>query len=133
MHTDPIADFITRLRNAGRARKARVELPTSKVKVLIAEVLKKEGFIEDFRETGHASAPQATLEVKLRYDHENKPIIGGITRMSKPGLRRYVGHDDIPKIRGGLGIVILTTSKGLMTDREARRQKLGGEALCSVW
>jgi small subunit ribosomal protein S8 len=133
MHTDPVADFITRLRNAGRARKARVEVPTSKLKVQIAEILKKEGFIEDYREVGHATLPQATLEVKVRYDQQNAPVIGGITRMSKPGLRRYVRWDKIPKVRGGLGVTILTTSQGLMTDRDARKNKIGGEALCSVW
>jgi small subunit ribosomal protein S8 len=133
MHTDPISDLLTRIRNAGAARKQRIELPSSKMKVRVAELLKKEGFIEDFRETGHSTQPQPTLEVKLRYDQQNEPVIEGIARMSKPGLRRYVRWDQIPKIRGGMGVVLLTTSQGLMTDREARKQKIGGEAICSVW
>ncbi len=133
MHTDPVSDLLTRLRNAGAARKQRVEMPSSKIKVSLVEILKKEGFVEDYRETGHSTQPQPTLEVKLRYDEKNEPVIEGIARMSKPGLRRYVRWDHIPKIRGGMGVVILTTSKGLMTDREARKAKIGGEALCSVW
>lgn len=132
MHTDPIADMVTRIRNACRARKERVSIPLSNVKVEIAKVLKEEGFIVDFRTIAERGTVQKVLEIKLKYDNSG-PVIDGVQRLSKPGLRRYMRRQDIPKVRDGLGITILSTSKGVMSDRAAREQHLGGEALCSVW
>jgi small subunit ribosomal protein S8 len=131
MHSDPVADMLTRIRNASRARLQRLALPTSKLKVRIAEILKREGYIEDYREM--SGQTHSELEIKLRYDERREPLIGNIKRWSSPGLRVYFGCEDIPRIQNGLGILILTTSKGLMTDREARKARIGGEALCSVW
>lgn len=133
MYSDPIADMLTRIRNACRARHERVDVPESKVKVGIAEILKQEGFIEDYRSISGRTPGQNVLEVKLRYDRGRTPIIEDLQRVSKPGLRKYVRSSEIPKVRNGLGVMILTTSKGLMTDREARAQGVGGEALCAVW
>ena len=133
MHSDPIADMLTRIRNAGMARKPRVDVPRSRIKVQMAEILKAEGFIADFREVSGPFGGQGLIEVALRYDENHNPVIQGLKRMSRPGLRRYMGHGDIPKVRNGQGIVIMTTSKGLMTDRAARAEHVGGEALCAVW
>ena len=133
MHSDPVADMLTRIRNGCRARLQRIVVPTSKLKLRVAEILKREGYIEDFREASGASVADNQIEIKLRYDDKRQPVISGIQRMSSPGLRRYFGCESIPKIRNGLGIIILTTSRGLMTDREARKARVGGEALCSVW
>lgn len=134
MHSDPIADLLTRLRNGARARHERVLIPFSKLKLSLSEILKKEGFIEDFREIGSTGAPKDhKLEVKLKYDKERIPTLSDVQRVSKPGLRRFFSCDSIPRIRGGLGIIILTTSRGLMTDREARKARVGGEAMCAVW
>ena len=134
MHSDPIADLLTRLRNGARARHERVQIPFSKLKLSLSEILKKEGFIEDFREIGSTGEPKDhKLEVKLKYDKERVPTLSDVQRVSKPGLRRFFSCDSIPRIRGGLGIIILTTSRGLMTDREARKARVGGEAMCAVW
>lgn len=133
MNTDPIADMLTRLRNACQARKARVDVPFSRIKLQIAEILKAEGFIEDFREVSGRIPGRNVIEVKLRYDDGNKPVIQNLQRVSRPGMRRYLGASDIPKVRQGQGVMILTTSRGLMTDRDARKQGVGGEALCAVW
>ncbi len=133
MHSDPIADMLTRIRNGGMARKQRVDIPFSKLKVQIAEILKSEGFLGEYREIKGKSPGQGVLEVKLRYDKDNEPVIQDIKRVSRPGLRKYVGVGEIPKIRNGQGVLILTTSKGLMTDRQARLERMGGEALCAVW
>ena len=145
MHSDPLADLLTRVRNASRSRRARVLVPFSRLKLNVCELLKREGFIGDFREMTyipevHPGAPRVKvgpknhmLELKLKYDKEGEPVILSIQRVSKPGLRRYFACDSIPKALGGLGVVILTTSKGLMTDREARKARVGGEALCAVW
>ena len=129
--TDPIADFLTRVRNGLSARKAKVDLPSSKLKVKIAEILRQEGYITGFSVQGEG--PARMLTVLLRYNGQSKSAINGIRRISKPGQRTYVKHDGIPKVRSGLGVAVLTTSKGLMTDREARKQGLGGEILCEVW
>jgi small subunit ribosomal protein S8 len=129
--TDPISDMLTRVRNAINARHMKVPMPLSKLKVSVAEVLKNEGFIEGF-EIERASMPP-TLTIQLRYDENRDPVITGIKRVSRPGLRTYVRVDQIPMIRNGLGVCILSTSKGVMTDREARRQRLGGELVCTVW
>jgi small subunit ribosomal protein S8 len=133
MHSDPIADMLTRIRNGGAARKSRVDIPFSRTKVDIARVLKAEGFIGDYREIAGPTPGQGLLEVKLRYDENNVPVIKDVQRVSKPSLRRYMGYEEIPKVRNGLGIMILTTSQGLMTDRDARKAHVGGEALCAVW
>ena len=133
MHTDPVADLLTRIRNGCRARKPRVDVPRSRLKLQIAGILKQEGYIEDFREVFPKDDVQGLIEVKLKYDRDSDPVITDIQRVSKPGLRRYLGWQEIPKVRNGLGIMILTTSKGLLTDRDARKAQIGGEALCAVW
>lgn len=133
MHTDPIADMLTRIRNGCRARHDRVELPASRLKTQIAEILKQEGYIGDYRSISGRTPGQGLLEIKLRYDDRNEPVISDIQRVSKPGLRKYMRCDRIPKVRNGLGVMIMTTSKGLMTDNRARQEGVGGEALCAVW
>jgi small subunit ribosomal protein S8 len=129
--TDPIADLLTRIRNAQRAGLEEISLPASKIKQRVAEVLRDEGFVREvsFKDDGL----QGTLTVILKYDEEKRPAINDIKRQSKPGLRRYVRHTDIPKVMNGLGIAILSTSKGVLVDREARKQHLGGELLATVW
>jgi len=129
--TDPIADFLTRIRNAIIARKAQTQAPASKIKAKIAEILQQEGYIAGF--AVNEAGPQGTITVNLRYDAQHRPAIEGVRRISTPGQRTYVNRDTIPKVRSGLGIAILTTSKGIMTDREARKQGLGGEVICEVW
>jgi small subunit ribosomal protein S8 len=127
MH-DPIADMLTRIRNAQRADKAAVEMPSSKLKVAIAAVLKDEGYIESFAVTGDV---KPVLSIELKY-YAGRPVIERIERVSKPGLRIYKGSTDIPNVMNGLGVAILSTSKGVMTDRKARAQGVGGELLCIV-
>lgn len=135
MHSDPVADMLTRIRNASRARRQQVSIPRSNLKVRVAEILKSEGFVADYREIAGKVPGQSVIELTLKYDGKREPVIAGIQRCSRPGLRQYVRHADVArrKIRNGLGVMILTTSRGLMTDREARRQQIGGEALCVVW
>jgi small subunit ribosomal protein S8 len=129
--TDPIGDMLTRIRNASSARHEKVLVPASGLKVRLAEVLKSEGFIQDFlrHEDGH----QGAITIILKYGPDREPAISDIKRVSKPGLRRYVANDEIPRVLNGLGVAILSTSKGLMVDREARKQKVGGELICTVW
>lgn len=129
--TDPIADMLTRIRNAIRSRKAKVQIPSSKIKARIAEVLSEEGFVGAVSRSDDGK--QGTISIELRYDNNNRNVIEGLRRTSKPGQRRYVRHNGMPKVRSGLGIAILTTSKGIMTEREARKQQLGGELICEVW
>lgn len=129
--TDPIADMLTRIRNAITARKAKVIMPASKMKARIAAVLKDEGFVGAI--SSEEDGKQGLLSIELRYDNNNHNAIQGIRRVSKPGQRSYARHTGLPKVRSGLGIAILTTSKGVMTEREARKQGLGGELLCEVW
>jgi small subunit ribosomal protein S8 len=129
--TDPIADMLTRIRNAITARKAKVIMPSSKLKQRLAEVLKDEGFVSGV--SFEADGKQGLLTVELRYDNNNDNAIQGLRRVSKPGQRSYVRHTTLPRVRSGLGVAILTTSKGVMTEREARKQGLGGELLCEVW
>lgn len=129
--TDPIADLLTRIRNAQRAGLEAIELPSSKVKVRICEVLRDEGFVREV--VTKADGKQGILTVGLKYDHEKRPAISDIKRQSKPGLRRYVAHTEIPRVMNGLGIALLSTSKGLMVDRQARKQHLGGELIATVW
>jgi small subunit ribosomal protein S8 len=129
--TDPIADLLTRIRNAQRAGLEKIELPSSKMKHQICEALYKEGFV---RAVSHAAeGPQGKLTVVLKYDHDKRPAISDIKRQSRPGLRKYVKHTDIPKVMNGLGVALLSTSKGVLVDREARTQHLGGELLATVW
>jgi small subunit ribosomal protein S8 len=127
--TDPIADFLTRIRNGQASGKTEVLVPASKVKLSIATVLKNEGYIEDFTATVQDGKP--TLAVQLKY-YQGRPVIDRLERVSRPGLRVYKGKDDLPSILGGLGVAIVSTSKGVMTDRQARAAGHGGEVLCIV-
>ena len=127
--SDPIADMLTRIRNAQAVEKASVTMPSSKVKVAIAKVLKDEGYIEDFAIRGEASKPE--LELQLKY-YAGRPVIEHIERVSKPGLRIYKGAEDLPRVMNGLGVAIVSTSRGVMTDRRARASGVGGEVLCVV-
>ena len=131
MMTDPIADFLSRIRNALMASHKAIVCPSSKMKVRIAQILKDEGYISEFRVEQNSG--QGVLHVTLRYDDGNLPVIEGIVRASKPGLRVYKGADDLPKVRGGMGMSILSTSRGVMTDHQARKDRVGGEVLCHVW
>lgn len=131
--SDPVADMLTRIRNAVGARHDTVQIPASKMKVAIAQVLKSEGFIRDFSVNHEEGRPQPTLKVELSYSGRKTPVLNGLTRVSKPGLRVYVQQREIPRVYGGLGIAILSTPKGVMTGQEARRNQLGGEVLCYVW
>jgi small subunit ribosomal protein S8 len=131
MMTDPIADMLTRIRNAALARHDRTEVPASRMKAAVAEILKSEGFIADVRES-EGEGPQK-LTIVLKYGRDRQSAIDGVRRVSRPGRRVYVRHDGIPRVRSGLGISILSTSHGIMSDREARRLKIGGELLCEVW
>ncbi|MEY2963359.1 MAG: hypothetical protein RL754_620 [Bacteroidota bacterium] len=131
MYTDPIADFLTRIRNAQSAGLRVVEMPSSKTKVAISAILKDQGFIHDFKV--EEVAPQNVLKVALKYDRLTKtPAIREIKRVSKPGLRQYRSSADLPRVKNGLGIAVVSTSKGLMTDKEARKENIGGEVLCTV-
>lgn len=129
--TDPIADMLTRIRNAITARKAKVIMPSSKMKLEIAAVLKNEGFVVGV--SSEEDGKQGLLTIELRYDNNNDNAIQGIRRVSKPGQRMYSRTDQLPRVRSGLGIAILTTSRGIMTERQARKQHVGGELLCEVW
>ena len=131
MFTDPIADMLTRIRNANIVSHTEVEMPSSKLKVELAKVLKEEGYITDYteKEVGKFKV----LVITLKYDATNKPVISNLKRISKTGLRVYSKAKDLPQVFGGLGIAIISTSKGLMTDRKARKENLGGEVLCYVW
>ncbi|HJP40795.1 MAG TPA: 30S ribosomal protein S8 [Dehalococcoidia bacterium] len=131
--TDPIADMLTRIRNAVQSQHETVMMPTSKMKVAIARVLKDEGFIRGFEVVSEEGCPQSNLKVDLSYGGQRQPVLIGLQRVSKPGLRVYVQKREIPRVYGGLGIAILSTPKGVMTGQEARRQLVGGEVLCYVW
>lgn len=136
MITDPIADMIARINNAIKARKDEVAVPESKIKAKVAEILKREGYIEDFViSEENKKGNQGTLIIKLKYNgrRNTKPAISKIERVSKPGLRKYVPVENIPYVQKGLGIAILTTNKGIMTDHEARLNRVGGEIICYVW
>jgi small subunit ribosomal protein S8 len=127
--TDPISDLLTRIRNASRAQLPALDIPHSKMKLSITAILKREGYITDYSVEGK---PFKTIKVQLKYQ-DRKPVIEGLRRVSSPGLRRYSGATAIPRVRGGLGISILSTSQGVMTGTQARKQNLGGEILCYVW
>jgi len=131
MTTDPIADMLTRIRNANMVRQEFVLMPWSKMKVAIAKILKEEGFVHDYEVL--KGRPARTIKIRLRYGDKNQPMIMGLKRVSKPGLRVYVGASEIPRVYGGLGIAMLSTPKGVMTGRQAWKQHLGGELLCYVW
>ena len=131
--TDPIADMLTRIRNANSAMFDSVSMPGSKVKESLAKILEREGFIEGFDVRAIDGRPGTTLEIKLKYSQDRKRTIMGIKRISKPGLRIYKKSEQMPKVLGGVGVAVVSTSQGLMTDREARKAKLGGEVLCYVW
>ncbi len=129
--TDPIADMLTRVRNANRALHDQVDVPASKVKEQLAKLLKKEGYIKDYQliQTG----VQGTLRITMKYTHDRQRIIGGLKRVSKPGLRVYVGKDEIPRIFGGLGTVVVSTPRGILTGRNAQKMGVGGELMAYVW
>lgn len=132
MMTDPIADMLTRIRNAVRVEKRFVDIPTSRFKSGIADVLKREGFIWDWKEINENEDPRAMLRVELKYGPNGERVIQSIRRVSKPGRRLYVRGKELKPILGGLGITIISTSKGVISDREARRDNIGGEVLCEV-
>ena len=129
--TDPIADLLTRIRNGNRARKERVDVPWSTLKDAVARVLIAEGFLRDATVVG--DGPEKQLRLVLKYDDQRRPVISGIERVSRPSLRVYVGKEEIPLVRGGLGINVLSTPAGVLVDREAKRRGVGGELLCAVW
>lgn len=129
--TDPIADMLTRIRNAGLAKHPKCDVPASKLKIAVAEVLKDLGYIKNFKTA--ADNKQGVLRIYLKFDNENKHVIHEIKRISSPGRRVYVGKDEIPVVKNGLGCAILSTSKGVMHDAAAREAQVGGEILCSVW
>jgi small subunit ribosomal protein S8 len=131
--TDPIADMLTRVRNANVAMHDTVQMPSSRVKEALAVILEREGYISGFKTRPREGHPGDLLEISLKYTPERARVIGGLKRVSKPGLRIYCRADGLPRVLGGLGVAVLSTSKGLMTDREARQQRVGGEVLCYVW
>ncbi|MCP4683752.1 MAG: 30S ribosomal protein S8 [Desulfobacterales bacterium] len=129
--TDPIADLLTRIRNGLRAAHEVVDIPSSKLKINIVDVIKSEGYIKNFKII--SDNRHKKIRVFLKYDEEGTPVIGGLKRVSKPSRRVYMGCEEFPKVLNGYGINIISTSKGIMTDREARNRKVGGEVLCSMW
>ena len=131
--TDPIADMLTRIRNANVAMHDEVRMPSSKKKEALAAILKKEGYIEDFAIADNGDRPGASLTVTMKYSPERARTISGLRRVSKPGLRVYSAANEVPRVLGGLGVAVVSTSQGLMTDREARKRNVGGEVLCYVW
>ena len=133
MMTDPIADMLTRVRNANVAMHDQVRMPSSKQKEALAAILKQEGYIEGFEVADDTGRPGRVLTVNMKYSPERQRTISGLRRVSKPGLRVYSKADKIPRVLGGLGVAVLSTSRGLLTDREARKARLGGEILCYVW
>lgn len=131
--TDPIADMLTRIRNGITSRHDRVEMPSSKLKVEVAKILKAEGFVSNYKVVQEEGKAQATLRVYLKYSDDGEPVIHGIERISRPGRRVYRGKEDIPQVLGGLGLAIVSTSKGVLSGAEAARTGVGGEVLCQVW
>jgi len=129
--TDPISDLLTRIRNAAAVRHDRADVPASKMKLEIAKILKQEGYIRTFKMI--EEGPQGTLRIYLKYADDGEPVIHGIRRVSKPGLRIYRGVDDLPKVRSGLGVAVISTNRGVVTDEQARGLQIGGEVLCEVW
>ena len=129
--TDPVADMLTRIRNANTAGHAEVDVPASKIKKNIAEILLKEGYIKGFEIV--ETEPQNIIKIQMKYGPDKKRVISGIKRISKPGLKVYAKKDEVPKVLGGLGIAIISTSSGLITDKQARELGVGGEVVCMVW
>ena len=133
MNTDPIADMLTRIRNANMVSLTEVEMPSSKLKVELAKLLKSEGYVEDYAVIEKEGSAFKTLKITLKYDEKSKPVISNLKRVSRPSLRNYCKAKDIPQVLGGMGIAIISTSKGLLTDRKAKKENVGGEILCYVW
>ena len=131
--TDPIADMLTRMRNANVAMHDSVRMPNSKLKESLAAILQREGYIAGFETAVDPARPGGVLEIQMKYTQDRVRVIAGLRRVSKPGLRIYARADRLPRVLGGLGVAVLSTSHGLMTDREARQRKVGGEVLCYVW
>ena len=131
--TDPIADMLTRLRNGAVATQDTVRMPSSKLKESLAAILRQEGYISDYKVSEDGTRPGRVLEITMKYTPDRAPTISGLRRVSKPGLRVYTKADRLPRVVGGLGVAVLSTSQGLMTDREARQRRMGGEVLCYVW
>ena len=131
--TDPIADMLTRIRNGGRAHHREVEIPWSRVKESIARLLVEEGYVREVKRSKPKDSVGEILRIQLKFDKDGKPIITGITRVSRPGRRVYVGNKEIPQVRRGLGVNLLSTPKGILVDRQARKNGVGGELLCSIW
>ena len=131
--TDPIADMLTRIRNANIAMHDEVRMPSSNLKEALAELLEREGYIEGFLVEETPDRPGRTLQVRMKYSPERARTISGIRRVSKPGLRVYSKSNEVPRVLGGLGVAVLSTSQGLLSDREARKRRVGGEVLCFVW
>ncbi len=129
--TDPIADMLTRIRNAGHAKFEKVDIPASRLKIGLARILKEEGYIKNYKVI--KDNRQGILRVYLRYDERQTPIIQGLKRISKPGRRVYAGIEDLPRVRAGLGVAVISTSKGVVTDRQARKLMVGGEVMCEIW
>lgn len=129
--TDPIADLITRIRNASMARLDKLRVPSSKMKLRVLTIMRDEGYIKNFKVVKDDA--HENIVIGLRYMEDARPVIEGLKRVSRPGLRQYVKHDKIPKVRGGMGMSILSTSQGVMSDREARARKIGGELICHIW
>lgn len=132
MTTDPIADMLTRIRNANKERHATVEVPSSKMKLAIAKILLDEGFIKGF-ELKEDATPQGMIKIELKYAQDKQRVITGLKRISKPGLRVYSKYDQLPRVLGGLGIAMISTSQGIMTDKQARKTGVGGEVICYIW
>ncbi len=129
--TDPMADMLTRIRNAGIAGHAKLDMPSSNLKVALATVLQEQGYLKNFKVI--SDSKQGILRIFLKYDENQKPVIHEIKRISKPGCRVYVSKEDIPRVKNGLGVAVLSTSKGVMDDVSARREQIGGEVICTVW
>jgi small subunit ribosomal protein S8 len=131
--TDPVADMLTRIRNAIQARKDQVNVPASNLKIGVAQILREEGYIKKYKVIRSARNKQGVLKITLKYDPDNQCVIEGLQRVSKPGRRVYAPHDHHMKSRGGMGLLVLSTSQGIITDKEAKKRRIGGEILCSVW
>lgn len=131
--TDPIADMLTRIRNANLAYKPKVVVSHSKQKQAIVEILKKEGFIKDYRIIKAEKGPGNLIEIELKFEGKKQRVIEGLERVSKPGLRVYARASEVPRVLGGLGVAIISTSRGMMTDRQARKHRVGGEVVCYIW
>ena len=129
--TDPVADMLARIRNANIVRRHQVDVPGSRLKRAVAQILRDEGFIDGFQWV--EEGVRRTIRITLKYGAERKRVITGLRRISRPGLRVYVGHSEVPRVLGGLGVAVLSTSRGIMTDKRARREGIGGEVLCYIW